>query len=306
MATPPTPAISLRHMRFVVTLAEESHFSRAAQRLAISQPALSAAIRQVESQLGVRIFERTTHHVALTEAGAALLPHARRMITTAHNALEDMVAAAARSTSLARLGVIPSMMAPVSQCVAELGTSLPALRISLKDGRSEELLAGLESGAFDYVIGHFGHVGASMTAHPIAADHMQAMMRADHPCAGQPLINWQALQGCQIVHFTGGSIGEIATVALREAGLKRSDIYEVYHLDSLLGLVLSGLAVGLIPTLYTRLLWHADLAFVRIDQPRFSRQISLLHRRHLADEHPAVAALATPLRAGLAKVLGTP
>ncbi|MEE3156071.1 MAG: LysR family transcriptional regulator, partial [Pseudomonadota bacterium] len=74
--------ISIRQLRFFVALSQTGNFSRAAEAMAVSQPALSASIRQVETILGVRLFERTTHRVNLTEAGEALLPHAWRLLTT--------------------------------------------------------------------------------------------------------------------------------------------------------------------------------------------------------------------------------
>ncbi|NEA47339.1 LysR family transcriptional regulator, partial [Streptomyces sp. SID10815] len=75
-----TTDVHIRELRYFATVAEELHFTRAAQRLYVSQPALSKQIRALERQLGVELFRRTPRGAALTEAGAALLPHARRVL----------------------------------------------------------------------------------------------------------------------------------------------------------------------------------------------------------------------------------
>ena len=80
---PRPPEIELRHFRCFVALAEELHFSRAARRLGLTQPNLSQQIRWIETALGVRLLDRTTTHVALTAAGQAFLPDARRLVALA-------------------------------------------------------------------------------------------------------------------------------------------------------------------------------------------------------------------------------
>jgi DNA-binding transcriptional LysR family regulator len=84
--------VELRHLRYFVAVAEELHFPRAAERLYVAQPVVSEQIRKLEAKLGVTLFDRTNRRVALTEAGAALLEHARRVL---HHA--DVAQRAARN-----------------------------------------------------------------------------------------------------------------------------------------------------------------------------------------------------------------
>ena len=84
------PALSLKQIQYFVTLAQLRSFTETANRLAISQPALSSALRQIESVLGGKLLHRTAQNVRLTEQGEAVLPYAERLLNTAHSVFDDM------------------------------------------------------------------------------------------------------------------------------------------------------------------------------------------------------------------------
>ncbi len=298
-----TQAISLRQLRFFTALADTGNFSRAAERMIVSQPALSAGIRQIEEHLGVRLFERSTHHVSLTDAGAAFLPHALRLLKTADNAFVDMSDVAARGKAVIRIGAIPSVVPATAEVVARLSADCEDVSFHLSDGKNDALFGSLRTGALDIVVGVLGRAEEGFEATLIAEDDMLLVAPKDHPLAASTSLPWSALEGSEIVHFAGGSIGELSSAAMRQNNLSPSTRYRVDQVGSLLGLASSGLAVGVLPRLYTRGLDTDRVQLVPLVQPQIKRKLMLFHRVKLREEHPRAAVLCTVLVPALRAVL---
>lgn len=291
-------AVSLRQLRFFVTLARTGNFSRAAEQVAVTQPALSAAIRQIEQQIGARLFERTTHRVALTDAGAALLPHAQRLLATADNAFADMRDVATRERATIRIGAMPSAIPAVATAVASLTAANPAVALHLGDGNSDVLIADLRKGGFDMIVCVVSRQEVDLESTILHEDEMVVVLRRDHKLADQAKLPWSALRGEEIVHFRGGSIGELCSAALRQNSLAASLRYKVDQVDSLYGLVRSGLAVGIMPRLYTRG-FGDEIVLIPLARAAVKRCVVLLNRPQLRDEYPVAARFRTSLAAAL-------
>lgn len=291
-------AISLRHLRNFTTVARLGSFRRAADELAVSQPALSAAIRQLEQRLDVRLLDRTTHSVTLSATGAALLPHAQRLLTAAENAFADMQAVATGGRASVRIGVMPSAVAMVAAAIAAIGTD--AVSVHLEDGRSDQLTSALASGRHDIVVCVAPSHPPSYVARLLVEDEMLLVVAPDHPLAAAPRQPWSALADQEIVHFRGGSIGDLASAALRQNDLAASQRYCVDQVESLYGLVRHGLAVGLMPRLYADV-GHGlgGVALVPLIRPVVRRKVMLLHRAELRVEHPVAAGFADALADGI-------
>jgi DNA-binding transcriptional LysR family regulator len=269
----------------------------------VSQPALSAGIRQIEEHLGVRLFERSTHHVSLTEAGAAFLPHALRLLKTADNAFVDMSDVAARGKAVIRIGAIPSVVPAAAEVVARLSGHLDDVSFHLSDGKNDTLFGSLRTGALDIVVGVLGRAEEGLEATLIAEDEMLLVAPKDHPLAAAASLPWSALEGSEIVHFMGGSIGELSSAAMRQNNLTLSTRYRVDQVSSLLGLAGSGLAVGVLPRLYTRGLDTDRVRLVPLVQPQIKRKLMLFHRAKLREEHPRAATLCALLVPALREAL---
>ncbi|HYF47572.1 MAG TPA: LysR family transcriptional regulator, partial [Acidimicrobiales bacterium] len=138
---------SLQQLRYAVAVADERHFGRAAAVCHVSQPSLSAQVRELEHRLGVPLFERTSRGVLLTPAGDDLLARARRVLTEVDDLVGAADAIADPRVGPLHLGVIPTI-APylVPRLVRSVRSTLPDLELHLHEEQTERLLDGLVEG----------------------------------------------------------------------------------------------------------------------------------------------------------------
>lgn len=142
--------MELRHLRYFVVLAEELHFGRAAKRLHITQPPLSLNIRQLEEDLGARLFERDSRSVQLTPFGAAFLPEALRVLAQAEAAHGTGRALAAGKQGKLHLGFTSTMLfRGMPEILESFRAAHPGIEIQLRDMPTEEQYQSLERRMID-------------------------------------------------------------------------------------------------------------------------------------------------------------
>ena len=222
--------VELRQLRYFVTLAEELHFGRAAEREHIVQSALSQQVQRLERELGVRLLERSTHHVSLTAAGAVFLVEARQIL--AH---VDRAAAVARSAvgaaATLRVGIIDASYDSMPQILHEVQARYPGLVIHQVEASVPEQYQQLADGRLDVGIGRAalapphiasllfrqdplgvlvptGHRFAGLDGVPVAVLAEEPLLLAEEVRA--PEFNQFTVEMCRSVGFTptvyGGTV----------------------------------------------------------------------------------------------------
>lgn len=177
-----------RDLRYFLAVAEELHFTRAAERMYVSQPALSKQIRALERQLGAPLFDRDRHGVRLTEAGTALLPHARAVLTAwteGHAAVRaareaaDGTLVVGMSTSPGRGGLLPAIR-------SRFTAAHPRARTRLRQVGWEDPTAGLADGSSDVAFVWLPLTGAERFRWIVVATEPRLVaLPADHPLAAR-------------------------------------------------------------------------------------------------------------------------
>lgn len=279
------PALSLKQVQYFVTLAKLRHFTETAQRLAISQPALSSALRQIENVLGGKLINRSAQAVSLTERGALLLPYAERLLHTALHSFDDMQRIMQQGGGgRVRIGLVPSVGALLFPALPEwMAQHYPDLSMSFADMTNDELITAVNTGAVDVGIGILDStLPVELSATVLREDQFVAVMHRDDPLAAQANLPWRLLEPRDIALFYKGNINLLMMAMIESHRLKLQLRYRVDFLETLYGLARSRLAVAIVPALYTDLLQDDQLRIVHLQQPVVNRTVVLLRRR---DDH---------------------
>lgn len=237
-------------MRYVVAIAEERSFTRAAERCFVVQSALSHQIKALERELGVALFARTNRRVTLTPAGEAFLVAARASLDAADRAIVDAAAASGEIRGTLSIGMIPTATAiDIPGALAAFHRAHPAVRFRLRGGGSDEFITAINDGTLDIAV-----LGLPETATPrgvstrvLAREHLVAVLSTRHALAGRRRLRLRDLAGETFVDFPAGSPGRIPSdQAFRAAGIHRDVAFEAMSTDLMLDLVRQDLVVALL------------------------------------------------------------
>ncbi len=252
--------IELRHLRYFITVAEEGHITRAAERLGIQQPPLSLQIRQLERELDVQLFRRVPRGVELTPAGQALLDHARGVFEQVERA-----AAATRRTARGEQGRLVigfTSSTPfhpfVPRIIRAFRELTPLVSLALEESGSSELVQGLRNETIDaaFIRSPVADI-AGLVVRPLLEESMIVALPAGHALANSssPLPLSQLANETFILYKRPGGPGlyDAIITACRGAGFSPRVGQEAPRILSTLNLVAAGLGVSIVPESLNRL-----------------------------------------------------
>ncbi len=293
--------LPLRQVATFVCLAETQSFRRAAERLRLSQPAVSAHIRELERQVGVPLVHRTTRHVSLTNEGKAFAARARRALDELEMASQDLRELAAVHRGRVVVACIVPMMAMVVPTVIKRVRELyPALEIEIRDVLSAQLDALITSGEADFGIGPRPS-GTQVTFTRLDRDDFVAAVPQDHPLAGREEISLKELAEYPIITTTRNTNARtVLERALHELHQTVQPAFELVHHLSVGKMVEAGLGVTLLPRSAVGSMSSARIVTVELKAPRIFRELGLITRREYQFS-PAAQAFVTVLKQFFAK-----
>jgi LysR family hydrogen peroxide-inducible transcriptional activator len=278
MAYLPTP----QQLRYLVTLAETGHFSRAASACAVSQSTLSAGILALERLLDAQILDRSaTKHAVFTPLGLELVGKARAALSALGALAEAADAARAPMSGPLRLGIIPTI-GPflLPRLMPGLRDGFPALKLFLREDQTERLLDQLEAGQLDVlVLAEPCACGGAETL-MVARDEFLVALPKGHPLAARDSVAVGALGAERFLLLEDGNCLRDQVLATCGAGLGRSSEFAATSLHTLIQMVAGGLGVTLVPKLAVDagLTQGAEVALRRLEGAGGWRSIALAWR----------------------------
>jgi DNA-binding transcriptional LysR family regulator len=246
-----TPAFELRQLQYFVTLAEDLHFSRAAQRVYISQSALSQQIARLEAAVGVQLFERDRHSVQLTAAGRVFLEGATRTLRAASEAARDL-AEFCTDPAAGRLRVgyrEYGFSAVVLPAFTRVLAAHPRARLEPVDLGIGQLIPALLEGSIDIGIGLLPLSHPKIESERIASGHWVAVMRRKHKLARKRALRPRDLGSERIILFQRAlnpAIHDVLVNGLRAAGAQPQIVYETAQVQLGPALAAEGMGIFLV------------------------------------------------------------
>lgn len=277
-----TPTPTLRQLESFVAVAELLSFRRAAERVHVSQPALSAQIAQLEEQLGVGLFERDRRKVMLTAAGRALLPRARTILADVQRLIDTAAGHDDPLRAVLRLGVIPTL-APylLPRVLPRLRAAFPQLRLYLREDLTERLLAELAAGELDLVLLACEAELGEVETLPLFRDPFLLATPRDHPLAARETLGQHDLEDYEVLLLEDGHcLRDQALAVCNLRGARERDDFRASSLGTLVQMVGGGLGITLVPAIAAELLQRIEpgVALVRFAEPEPARTIGLVWR----------------------------
>jgi DNA-binding transcriptional LysR family regulator len=242
--------MELHQLEYFVAVAEEASFTRAASRVHVAQPGVSAQVRRLESELGQRLLDRSGRTVRLTAAGAAVLPFARAAldaVTNARLAVDEL-------TGLVRgqvtIGMVSGCALPVlAELLAGFRKQYPGVAISLTEDNSDRLVEMLGDGRLDLaLIGAAGEPVPNVSTAVLIDEELAAAVAPGHPLAAEETVTIKALRDEPLVSLPRGTgVRAALDAACAAAGFEPRIVFEASALPMVVTMAAQGLGLAVVP-----------------------------------------------------------
>lgn len=272
--------VTLRQLRVFIEVARLQSFSRAGDEIGLTQSAVSRCVRELEAEIGVKLVDRTTREVQLTDVGANLIASIPRLLGDLDDALREI-----REIGEQRRGRVVVAASPTVACrlmpqvVAACGRQFPYITLGLRDDVQSDVVRKIRSGEVDFgvIIGPFA--GEDLETQCLTTDSFCVVVRGDHVLALSQEVSWKALDGERLVmlDYASGSRPLIDAV-MSEQGVRARVVQELGHPATVFGLVEAGVGISVLPWLALPVPAGAPL-LARPLVPRAERTVELVRRR---------------------------
>ncbi|MFU9137825.1 LysR family transcriptional regulator [Erwinia tasmaniensis] len=272
---------TLRQLRVFVAVAQQGSFSQAGQQIGLSQSAVSHSIKELEGEMGIRLLDRTTREVMLTEAGEQLASRLERLLEELNTTLLDVRSYGQQRSGTVRVAASQTISAHLMpQCLAASQQNYPDIRIMLRDRPQQWVLQSVRNAEVDFGIVIGPLTVEDFTCEPILDEPFLLLCRQDDPLAAEQIISWKMLNDRALVlqDYTSGS-RVLIDEALRAQQVRAEIVQEIGHPATLYPMVEAGIGISILPALALPLPRGRPL-LVRRMVPEINRTIMLVRRKN--------------------------
>lgn len=272
---------SLRQLRVFVTVAQAKSFSRAGEMIGLSQSAVSHSVKELEQQTGVRLLDRTTREVILTEAGQQLAARLARLLDELSSTLRDVGRVGQQLSGTVRVAASQTISAHlIPHCIAQSNQCYPDINFVLHDRPQQWVLESIRQGEVDFGIVIDPGPVSDLECEVVLSEPFLLLCRNDSPLAAQTSVTWQALEGAKLVlqDYASGS-RPLIDAALADQQVNATIVQEIGHPATLFPMVEAGIGISVLPALALPLPQGSQLKVKRFT-PAVERKLMLVRRKN--------------------------
>jgi DNA-binding transcriptional LysR family regulator len=302
--------ITLRQIQAFRTVAEFGSFTRAAERLNLAQPALSLSIRELERELNLKLFDRTTRRVELTSAGREFLLSADKLLADLDRAVRNAQDLSERKRGRIVVAAPPLLAAMiVPTAIAEYSKAFPGIDVGLIDARvGDQILDRLRGGEADLAIGTFDERADGIRRETLAQDSLALFCAPSSPLAKKRRLRWSDLRDHKLIMLTrDSSIRVLTERTLAQNGHDAGKpLYEVSQMTTAVMLAEAGLGVTVLPAYAWSFARGREIVSRPLIEPQVMRDVYLIQpeSRSLSPAAEGFArVLRTHTRAAIARIV---
>ncbi|KRD96307.1 hypothetical protein ASE63_11455 [Bosea sp. Root381] len=269
--------LTIRQLEILVAIGDTLSLTGAAERLGVSQPSVSETLRRVESELGCKLVDRTTRHLALTHEGQHVVASAREAVRSLAGTFEAIARRGEGVRGRVAIAALPSvvctLLPPVFRSFRKL---FPGIEVQVRDTLQDRALAMLESGVVDFAI-----VGRPASSGPflfeeIASDRLSLVMSRQHALAARESVGWTELAKLDFIAISpASSVRRLTDAGFIHANLPVAPAYEVDQISCAAALAAADLGVTALPTMTFAMFTHEALSMVPLVDPTIRRSIGI-------------------------------
>ncbi len=295
--------MTLNELRFIVAVAQERNFRRAAEKAFISQPALSLAIQKLEEELGVKIFERGKSEVTTTPVGATIVEQAQRVLEEAEHIREIATQGKNQLSTPLRIGIIHSV-GPylLPDLIPALKKIAPQMPLEVEENITANLEIQLRNGKLDVILIALPFGDASILTHPLYDEPFEVVVNNEHRWAGRRSIKPPELAEEKVLLLDAGHCFSNQVDEACPGSRKSNSVQHGTSLETIRNMVASGMGITVLPASANSARYRSKLlSVIPFTKPAPSRRIALAWRKSFARTQ-AIEALTKAI--SLAKITG--
>jgi LysR family carnitine catabolism transcriptional activator len=275
----PKPAnVTIRQLRAFVAVAEDGSITRAAQRLHLTPSALSMLVSGLEGELSVRLFERTTRRMALSDAGQELLPAISKVFADLDNAFDALRQFSDRRSGRFAVATSPLLAATLLPgLLASFRERFPSIRVDILDLPVDGIAQAVRSGQADFGVCTIDTEPSDLAITPLYQDRLMLVCPDQHPLAQQDSVRWSELTNEPLIWLRHGSgLRRLVEQGFAQAGETVAPAFEVANVTTAMGLIEAGLGISILPAYALRRTRAIGVKGVPLTTPVLERSIVAL------------------------------